>query len=137
MSDMRSFQDGVRFWCVRCFGEGTADDVTEQNWRFLEEALELVQSLGGGAEDAHRLVDYVFGRPSGEPMQEVGGTMVTLAALLSANGLSMADGAWGELSRIETPDVMNRIRAKHAAKPHKSPLPGDYMLAAATESRGR
>lgn len=130
MSDMNEFQAKVRDWCVSCFGVTTADDTTERNWRFLEEALELVQSLGGSADDAHRLVDYVFGREPGEPVQEVGGTMVTLAALLSANGLAMDVGAWREFDRISTPEVMDKIRGKHARKPHKSPLPGDYIHSA-------
>lgn len=126
MTDMDEFQNRVARWCAECFGKTTAYDVTERNWRFLEEAIELVQSLGGTADDAHRLVDYVFAREPGEPLQEVGGTMVTLAALVAANGLSMSDGAMREVERIERPDVMDRIRAKHASKPHRSPLPGDY-----------
>ena len=38
--------------------------------RFLEEALELVQACGATASEAHQLVDYVYGRPVGEPAQE-------------------------------------------------------------------
>ena len=123
---MDEFQARVAAWCSECFGETTAYDVVERNWRFLEEALELVQSLGGNAEDAHKLVDYVFGREAGHPAQEVGGTMVTLAALVAANSLSLGHAAHTELYRIERPEIMDRIRAKHASKPHKSPLPGDY-----------
>lgn len=129
LASMTDFQSAVRDWCVECFGQTTADDASERNWRFFEEAIELVQSLGCTADDAHRLVDYVFERPAGEPHQEVGGTMVTLAALLAANGLSMAAGAADELARISSPETMNRIRGKHARKPHKSPLPGDYRHA--------
>jgi hypothetical protein len=127
--DVAEFQRRVAAWCVTCFGETTAYDVTERNWRFLEEALELVQSLGGNAEDAHKLVDYVFGRDIGEPHQEVGGTMVTLAALVAANGLSVVDAAFDELERVERPEIIEKIRRKHASKPHRSPLPGDYKHA--------
>ena len=126
---LETYQLLVADWCVECFGATTADDVVERNWRFLEEALELVQSLGGGAEEAHQLVDYVFGRPAGEPSQELGGTMVTLAALAAANRLSMNDSAWFELSRIKQPATIEKIRRKHASKPHRSPLPGDYKHA--------
>lgn len=129
-NEMTAFQARIRDWCVTCFGETTAYDVDERNWRFLEEALELVQSLGGDADGAHQLVDYVFGREPGDPHQEVGGTMVTLAALLAANDLSMSDGARDELERISTPAMMDRIRGKHARKPHRSPLPGDYVYSA-------
>lgn len=129
MRDISVFQDRVAAWCVECFGDTTAYDVVERNWRFLEEALELVQSLGGNAADAHTLVDYVFGREAGDLHQEVGGTMVTLAALVAANGLSVGDAAFRELDRIERPEIIEKIRRKHASKPHRSPLPGDYKHA--------
>lgn len=84
-----SFQDGVAKWLVECFGQKVAHDKTERNYRFMEEALELVQSLGMSKEDVLRVVMYVFNRPAGEPFQEVGGVMVTLAALSSVNGIDM------------------------------------------------
>lgn len=96
-------------------------DGTERNHRFLEEALELVQSLGCTASEAHQLVDYVFGRPIGEPMQELGGVQVTLAALCFPHGLDMEAAAETELARVWT--KIDKIRAKQAAKPKHSPLP--------------
>lgn len=104
-----------------CFGGMIAGDREERNHRFLEEALELVQACGCPAEDAHQLVDYVYGRPVGEPTQEVGGVMVTLAALCLANGIDMAASGETELARIWT--KVDAIRAKQAAKPKGSPLP--------------
>lgn len=126
---LRSFQKHVGEWVRECFGDETAYDTTERNWRFLEEALELVQSLGGNAGDAHKLVDYVFSRPAGSPFQEMGGVMTTFNSLAEANHLSIEDAAKTELERVMRPEVMEKIRAKHAAKPHKSPLPGDYKYA--------
>lgn len=125
MNAMDELQNRAANWCVECFGETTAADQAERNWRFLEEALELVQSLDGNAEDAHRLVDYVFARKAGDPAQEIGGTLVTLSALASANQLGLYDNALAELRRIEQPHIMNGIRARHASKPHRSSLPGD------------
>ena len=121
---LSAFQRAVRGWCLTCFGEEVADDIRERNHRFLEEALELVQSLGGTAEEAHELVDYVFGRPAGEPFQEIGGVEVTLAALCSAARQDLDRAAWNELMRISEHDIMNRIRQKHRTKPMASPLPG-------------
>ena len=118
------FEQRVGEWCIECFGETVAADVVERNWRFLEEALELVQSLGGGKEDALKLVDYVFDRQLGEPQQEVGGVMVTLAALTYANEIDLHVAANRELHRIERPEVMQKIRQKHQSKPHRSSLPG-------------
>ena len=79
-----TFQICVGLWIKACLGPLIAADVTERNHRFLEEALELVQSKGCTASEAHQLVDYVFNRPIGEPFQELGGVMVTLAALANA-----------------------------------------------------
>jgi len=116
-----AFQERVQPWLLACFGEMIAGDREERNHRFLEEALELVQACGCTASEAHQLVDYVFERPIGEPAQEVGGVMVTLAALCLANGLDMHADGETELARIWT--KVEAIRAKQAAKPKHSPLP--------------
>lgn len=115
------FQDRVRIFMVACFGEAIAADGVERNHRFLEESLELVQSLGCTASEAHQLVDYVFGRPVGDPHQETGGVEVTLAALCNAHGLDKRIAADNELSRCW--GKIDKIRAKQAAKPKHSPLP--------------
>ena len=116
-----SFQDRVQPWMMACFGAEIAADGAERNHRFLEESLELVQACGCTASEAHQLVDYVYGRPVGEREQEVGGVMVTLAALCLAQGLDMQAAGEMELARIWTKVVA--IRAKQAAKPKHSPLP--------------
>lgn len=115
------FQRRVRPWMLACFGAEIAADVQERNHRFLEEALELVQACGATASEAHQLVDYVYGRPAGEKVQEVGGVMVTLAALCLAQGIDMHAAGETELGRIWT--KVEQIRAKQAAKPKHSPLP--------------
>ncbi|WP_254227843.1 hypothetical protein [Burkholderia gladioli] len=117
------FQARVQPWMMECFGPTIAADRVERNHRFLEEALETVQSLGCTASEAHQLVDYTFGRPVGEPAQEVGGVMVTLAALCLANTLDMHAAGETELARISAPAMVEKIRAKQAAKPKHSPLP--------------
>lgn len=117
----KSFQDRVDPWLIECFGEGIARDSIERNHRFLEESLELVQSLGCTQSEAHQLVGYVFGRSVGVPNQETGGVMVTLAALCLANGLNMHAAGETEMERIWT--KIPQIRAKQAQKPRNSPLP--------------
>lgn len=115
------FQQRVQPWLVACFGEMIAGDREERNHRFLEEALELVQACGCTRSEAHQLVDYVFSRAVGEKSQEVGGVMVTLAALCLAQDLDMAAAGETELARIWT--KVEQIRTKQAAKPKHSPLP--------------
>jgi hypothetical protein len=114
-------QARVQPWLMACFGPEISADKTERNHRFLEEALELVQACGCTASEAHQLVDYVYGRDVGEPSQEAGGVMITLAALCLANGLDMHECGETELARIWT--KVEQIRAKQAAKPKNSPLP--------------
>lgn len=120
---VQPFQERAGLWLMECFGHDIAHDGIERNHRFLEESLELVQSLGCTASEAHQLVGYVFGRPVGEPRQELGGVMVTLAALCFAHGLDMQDGGEAELARISVPEIMAKVKAKQAAKPKHSPLP--------------
>lgn len=115
------FQNRVKPWMDACFGEEISNDREERNFRFLEEAIELVQACGATADDAHQLVDYVFNRPIGNPEQEVGGVMVTLAALCLANGIDMHYSGEVELTRIW--GNISKIRAKQANKPPRSPLP--------------
>ncbi|WP_196160871.1 hypothetical protein [Reinekea sp. G2M2-21] len=123
---MPSFQARVKIWLSKCFTHDIATDVSERNHRFIEEALELVQSTGCTADEAHKLVDYVFSRPIGETRQEVGGVAVTFSALCSALGISQAMAAEEELKRISEPDIMAKVREKHKRKPALSPLPGLY-----------
>ena len=116
-----AFQAGVAEWMQACFGPVISADKIERNHRFIEEALELVQACGCTQSEVHQLVDYVYGRPPGEINQEVGGVMVTLAALCLANGFDMASAGRTELARVWT--KIEIIRAKQAAKPKHSPLP--------------
>lgn len=117
------FQVRVGDWMAQCFSPDIALDRVERCDRFIEEALELIQACGSNAGRAHALVDYVFGRAVGDPPQEVGGVMVTLAALCNTFDMSMATAGEVELARINRPDIIEKIRAKQAAKPTGSALP--------------
>jgi hypothetical protein len=109
-----SFQTRVGLWVTECFGTRTALDVRERALRFCEEALKVVQSFGLTAADAHRMVDYVFGRPIGETTQEIGGAMVTLAALGYATNIDVFAAGDLEATRIET--CIPQILAKQQLK---------------------
>lgn len=123
-----NFQQRVRPWMLDCFNEKIAADKLERTDRAVEEMLELSQAVCAligvdFAPRAHALVDYVAGRPIGEIPQEVGGVMVTLAALCLAVGTDMHEAGEIELARINRPSVIEKIRVKHAAKPTGSALP--------------
>jgi hypothetical protein len=118
-----TLQDRVAPWMQECFGPTIAADRVERSDRFIEESLELVQACGYPRERAHALVEYVYGRDVGQPFQEVGGVMVTLAALCLAHGLDMHAAGDVEVARINLPEVMAKIRAKQATKPTGSALP--------------
>jgi exonuclease I len=121
MSEITSYQRRVDDWLEACFPPSAKADVRERTFRFLEEALELAQANGCSRGDAIELVNYVFARPHGQPEQEVGGVMVTLASLCSASKINMDEAGDRELehnwNRIEA------IRAKFLSKPRGSPLP--------------
>jgi NTP pyrophosphatase (non-canonical NTP hydrolase) len=116
-----AFQGGVGDWMKSCFTEEIIQDKLERSDRFIEESLELVQACGYSADRAHALVDYVFNRPVGEPFQETGGVMVTLAALCNPHGIDMSAAAETELARVWT--KIEQIRSKQATKPVGSALP--------------
>ncbi len=116
-----TFQTRVNDWVRTCFGSAIAADRVERNHRFIEEALELAQSCGCTQSEAHQLVDYVYGRDQGDIDQEMGGVMVTLAALCNAHGFDMDRSGETELVRVW--NKIEGIRAKQSAKPKHSPLP--------------
>lgn len=111
-----SYQREVNKWMLTCFGGLITLDKRERNFRFLEEAIELVQANGCTKEEAYALVDYVFGRDQGNTNQEVGGVMVTLAALCNVIGVDFVEAAEEELARINRPENIKKIREKQAGK---------------------
>jgi hypothetical protein len=122
---MRDFQLRVHEFAMAAFRDD-ATNKDERNFRFIEEAIELVQACNMKREDVHALVEYVYNRPIGEPKQEVGGTLVGLSALCTAHKINMAKAAEFELDRAwKRIDV---IRAKHLTKPRNSPLPGKGVV---------
>jgi hypothetical protein len=126
-----SFQERVSEWMEQCFLPSLYSNMTERGDRLLEEVLELLQSKGYDRTRVATLVDYVWGRPVGEPAQEVGGVMVTLAGFCWIAGLDMHAAGDAELARINAPEVMEKIRRKQEAKNalhFDTPLPGQVKV---------
>jgi hypothetical protein len=67
---------------------------------------------------AHRLVDFIFAKQSGEIHQEVGGVGLTLLALCESARLSAEDEEQRELARVlskPTEHFRQRNQAKNEA----------------------
>jgi hypothetical protein len=113
----RDMQSRIWTWCGETF-EGLIDWRSRQErcFRFLEEALELVQALDVPKAEAQRMLDYVYSRPAGEPAQELGGVAITLMSLAEREGLGLAEAARAEFDRILDPEAQAKIRAKQATK---------------------
>lgn len=109
-------------WARSCFGPVIATNRAKRNHRFFEEATELVQANGMTREDAHKLVDYTFDRPAGDPVKEAGAALLTLGAICEASDLDMHAAGEDELKRNWA--NIDKIRAKQAAQPEGTPLPG-------------
>ena len=131
LTGKESFQSRVASWMGECFIPSLYSNMTERGDRLLEEVLELLQAHGYDRSRVATLVDYVFGRPLGEPAQEIGGVMVTLAGYCWIAGQDMHAAGETELARISQPQVMAKIRAKQEAKNalhFDTPLPGNIEL---------
>jgi hypothetical protein len=123
-----AFQAEVGDWLPRCFESTFYNNMVERGDRAAEEFFEMLQAHHYPRERLATLIDYVYGRPVGEPAQEIGGVMVTLAAFCHIAGQNMAQCGERELERINRPEIIAKIREKQAAKRllHlDNPLPGN------------
>lgn len=110
---MRVTQRGVLEWCVKTFGEDKALDPEQRAARQFEESCELAQPLGLSKEDALAIVERVYSRPPGEPLQELGGVMVTTWALAEAIGIDANGAGLKEFARVlkTDPEVFRKKQA--------------------------
>jgi len=126
-------QKEVSEWCAAAFGAEHASSVPQRGLRMLEEAIEAYQSatLGLPAEEmrdkAHALVDYVFGRVSGNLAQECGGVGLTLLALCQAAGISAEAEELREIARVKSKPL------EHFSKRNQQKNEAGFVVAAAIE----
>jgi hypothetical protein len=120
--EKKPYQERVKDWTGECFGNARIYSTNDRKSRFLEEALETFQAFDGSKEDAYLLVDYVFGRPKGIRIKEIGGLMLVTAALCNSAGIDMVRAGEEELTNVWR--NIEKIRAKQAAKVPGQPLPG-------------
>lgn len=132
--DLRAYQERVSTWMLVCFARSLAMSKKERAQRFLEEALELAQAEGLTRDDADLMVNYVYSRPVGKSPQEVGGVMVTLAALCWNAEIDLEAEAFKELERVEQPEIIEKIRKKQASKSAILGITADPAASAALAS---
>lgn len=115
MSDRDERQESVGAWARAAFGVEEATSLPQRGLRLIEEAIEAYQAVGGSADMAHRLVDYVFARPVGDLAQELGGVGVSMLAMADAAGLSADAERDREIRRILAKSLAY-FAARNAAK---------------------
>lgn len=115
MTERDERQRIVADWCAAAFGLGQASSVPQRGLRLLEEAIEAYQAAGCDRAMAHKLVDFVFDRPSGTVAQELGGVAVTLLALAAAAGESAEIEEQREIARVLS-KPLEHFTARNAAK---------------------
>ena len=114
--DARAVQARVVEWVRRALGDDELHNTPVRTLRFAEEAIELAQACGVDAVALHKLVDYVFSRPVGEPTKELGGCLVTLCTVAETLEVSLFTEFEKELARIQAPEVIERVRRRQSEK---------------------
>jgi NTP pyrophosphatase (non-canonical NTP hydrolase) len=113
---IKSAQQRMSALCHAVWGDACATSVLERSQRFLEEAVELVQTAGMSREQAHTMIDYVFGRPTEKDVsKELGGAAVTLLVLSEALDVDLETAVLRDFRRIEA--NATAMREKHLLKP--------------------
>lgn len=115
---MSDFQDKVNQWLEDCFGVHFADHLPIRIQRFFEECVEQIHALKVPEEILHDIVEWVYKtKERGGISGEAGQVQVAHAALCYALGIDAHALGLKELERINDPELMAKIRDKHALKP--------------------
>lgn len=110
-----TFQEAAYDWALSTFGYEIVSNTEERALRFTEEALELSQAVGLTKEQVLQMVDYVFSRPKGDVVQEVGGVMNTLGIMCSVYMVDLQTAFETELNRCwhNRDKIRDKAMAKH------------------------
>jgi hypothetical protein len=113
---LSALMDRIQDWAIRALGDDVALDPKERAKRVLEEALELAQAEGVSYDEAKDLNIYVYSRSVGEPTQELAGLGLCVLAYARAKDYAFLGLVIKELDRIDTPEMIKRVRFKHDIK---------------------
>ncbi len=90
----------VGSWVARTFGVAVSQNLKERATRVVEEAIELAQAEGVDYRVIEDLLNHVWRKTPGHPLQEVGGIGVTLLAYCEAKGISAETQEMNEVERV-------------------------------------
>lgn len=108
-------QDTVYGWGLRCFGQEHMNDPKRRGMRQGEEAIEFAQAVGVPKEKLIELVEHVYSREPGDPVQELGGIAVTWLAACTAMHIPAQWAASEEIARVLAKDP-EHFRQRNEAK---------------------
>ena len=110
-------QSQIGEWVRKTFGDESCDDPRERSLRFIEEAIEMVQSVGAVTpSEIFQLVDKKFAAPPGDTKQEAGGVYITFLALCHQQQIGAKTCLHKEWQRINDPNTQEILQRKQAAK---------------------
>jgi hypothetical protein len=108
-------------WCRRCFPEQSRN-IPERGLRVVEEAIEFCQALGVPKDKVLLAVEIVYGKPVGDPKQELGGTLMTAYIAAEILGWEPDDVCEQELRRVLSKSV------EHFAKRNQDKLDAGLLV---------
>jgi len=97
---MRTINTIALDWACRSFGNDHVYNFPVRALRCAEEAIELAQAYDLPKEKMLELVEVVYGRPPGDPKQELGGVAMTATVLAAAHGHDLEAFLEIELRRV-------------------------------------
>jgi hypothetical protein len=130
-------------WAKRSFGEDQMKNPGTRALRVVEEAIELCQSVHVDKALVHQCVDEMYAREPGDPVQEIGGVLMTIYLFIASMGWMYGGDSPGfyfakELRRVLDKEAKNPgIFAKRNAEKINLPNAGDPTWSPPHSGRSR
>lgn len=113
---MKIWQRLMKNWSKLVFRERYIDITPKiRSLRCLEEMMELCQTENVSEEEIDIIKRQVYDKPKGEPLQELGGVMTTLAGYACTRDFDIEEAFWSEYERICDPVIMEKVRNRNLA----------------------
>ena len=113
---LTSLQYWAWCWLHKTMPKENVSSLPERALRVFEEAAELCQAAGVDKSLLMRQTEYTYARPVGTVPQEIAGVLTTILGAASCAGIQAEDALMKELTRLDTPDVVEKVRRKQESK---------------------